>query len=184
MESVPDQLGALSLPDADDNKVRLGDLWADKPAAFVFIRHFGCPSCRAQVTQLRDDVPTITGLGANLVLVGNGAPHFARAFREEIGLDCPILCDTDKKAYGMLGMHYGRGTLLTPGSAWATARSMAKGFMPKGQQGDRFQQGGVLVVARGGRVLLSHQCKDSNDTLHPSVILHALRGTGSTHSTA
>lgn len=175
MDAVPEQLASLSLPDADDKKVRVGDLWADRTAALVFIRHFGCPSCRAQVTALRDHVASFEPLGATLVLVGNGAPHFARAFREEIGLSCPILCDVEKKAYGLLGMHYGRGTLLTPGAVLSTARAMTKGFMPRGQQGDRFQQGGVLVVARGGRVVLQHRAKDSGDTLPGPVILDALR---------
>jgi hypothetical protein len=34
-------LAAISLPDADGQFHRLGDLWAEKPVIVVFLRHFG-----------------------------------------------------------------------------------------------------------------------------------------------
>ena len=34
-------LEALSLPSADGETVRLGDLWAGRPVILVFLRHFG-----------------------------------------------------------------------------------------------------------------------------------------------
>ena len=42
---MPDTLSArlanIELPDADGKKVRLGSLWADKPAVVIFLRHWG-----------------------------------------------------------------------------------------------------------------------------------------------
>ena len=40
----PQSAGALAditLPDQDGNDVRLGDLWAERPAALVWLRHYG-----------------------------------------------------------------------------------------------------------------------------------------------
>lgn len=34
-------LSSLTLLDADERPVRLGDLWADRPVVMVWIRHFG-----------------------------------------------------------------------------------------------------------------------------------------------
>lgn len=34
-------LAAIVLPDADDNKIRLGSLWERQPAVIVFLRHYG-----------------------------------------------------------------------------------------------------------------------------------------------
>ena len=31
----------LKLPDSRDQEVRLGDLWRDRPAAIVWLRHYG-----------------------------------------------------------------------------------------------------------------------------------------------
>jgi hypothetical protein len=36
-----DALADIALPDQDSNEVRLGDLWADRPAALVWLRHYG-----------------------------------------------------------------------------------------------------------------------------------------------
>ena len=34
-------LADITLPDQDGNEVRLGDLWADRPAALIWLRHYG-----------------------------------------------------------------------------------------------------------------------------------------------
>jgi len=36
-----DRLSTLTLSDDDGREVRLRDLWAERPAALVFLRHYG-----------------------------------------------------------------------------------------------------------------------------------------------
>jgi len=36
-----DALAEIVLPDQEGNEVRLGDLWADRPAALIWLRHYG-----------------------------------------------------------------------------------------------------------------------------------------------
>ncbi len=42
---MPDELATrlqdVVLPDQDGQDVRLGDLWAERPAALVWLRHYG-----------------------------------------------------------------------------------------------------------------------------------------------
>ena len=40
MERV-EELGEMSLRDADGREVHLGDLWRERPAVLVWIRHYG-----------------------------------------------------------------------------------------------------------------------------------------------
>jgi hypothetical protein len=40
-ESFSGKLAVITLPDLDGNMVRLGSLWADRPAVVVFLRHYG-----------------------------------------------------------------------------------------------------------------------------------------------
>lgn len=40
-ESLSSKLAGISLPDVDGKPVNLGSLWADGPAAVVFLRHYG-----------------------------------------------------------------------------------------------------------------------------------------------
>ncbi len=41
MAGLAARLAPIVLPDADGRPVRLGSLWADAPAALVFLRHYG-----------------------------------------------------------------------------------------------------------------------------------------------
>jgi peroxiredoxin len=63
---------------------------------------------------LRDQLPEIRARGAELVVIGNGAQHFAAAFREDMGLDCPLLVDPELRAYRAAGLRRGRVELLSP----------------------------------------------------------------------
>jgi hypothetical protein len=35
------ELGAITLPDHEAHEVRLAELWEDRPAALVWLRHYG-----------------------------------------------------------------------------------------------------------------------------------------------
>jgi prostamide/prostaglandin F2alpha synthase len=39
--TTADALADIVLPDHDGHDVRLGDLWSDRPAALVWLRHYG-----------------------------------------------------------------------------------------------------------------------------------------------
>jgi hypothetical protein len=39
--SRADELADIVLPDQDGHDVRLGDLWSERPAALVWLRHYG-----------------------------------------------------------------------------------------------------------------------------------------------
>ena len=39
--ATADGLADIVLPDQDCHDVRLGDLWSDRPAALVWLRHYG-----------------------------------------------------------------------------------------------------------------------------------------------
>jgi hypothetical protein len=41
MAGLAARLAPIVLPDADDQRVRLGNFCADGPAAVVFLRHYG-----------------------------------------------------------------------------------------------------------------------------------------------
>jgi hypothetical protein len=40
-ERLSDRLADVVLPDQDGAGVRLGDLWAERPVALVWLRHYG-----------------------------------------------------------------------------------------------------------------------------------------------
>jgi hypothetical protein len=131
--------------------------------------------CREQAVQLHRERGRILERGATLAFVGNGNRNFARAFRDEFGIESPVYVDTERRAYEALGMK--RGVLAAIGS-FATVRAAARaaraGFRQGGVQGDAWQLGGVLVVRPGGGVLYRHLSSAAGD--HPPLddILSAL----------
>ena len=69
----------VTVLDLEGRPVRLGDLWKDRRAVLVFVRHFGCLFCRQQVAELTPYLGRIRATGADVFLVGNGTVDDARA---------------------------------------------------------------------------------------------------------
>ncbi len=40
-QSLSAKLAGIVLPDSEGREIRLGTLWADRPAVLVFLRHYG-----------------------------------------------------------------------------------------------------------------------------------------------
>jgi len=40
-QSLSSRLSEIVLPDTDGNEIRLGSVWASRPAVLVFLRHYG-----------------------------------------------------------------------------------------------------------------------------------------------
>lgn len=123
---------------------------------------------------MREHIQQIRARDAELVVVGNGAPHFARSFREDFDLDGPLLVDPDLVAYRAAGLRRGRVELLSPRLPGSALRALASGARQAGVQGDPWQLGGVFVIRPGGELAYRHVSGDAGD--HPPVeeILAAL----------
>jgi NAD(P)-dependent dehydrogenase (short-subunit alcohol dehydrogenase family) len=123
---------------------------------------------------LRGRLDEIRKQGAELVIVGNGSPQFAAAFREDYALDCPILVDPDLRAYRAAGLRRGRVELLSPRLPLHAVRALLAGSRQGAIQGDAWQLGGVFVLGPGGDLLYRYVSREAGD--HPPVedILKAL----------
>jgi NAD(P)-dependent dehydrogenase (short-subunit alcohol dehydrogenase family) len=116
---------------------------------------------------LRDRVDSIRARGAELVIVGNGAAHFAAAFREDFSLDGPLLVDPDLRAYRAAGLRRGRVEILSPRLALNALRALRSGSRQQGVQGDPWQLGGVFVIQPGGRTTYAFASREAGD--HPPI---------------
>lgn len=143
-----------------------GAIWRESPAVFVGLRHFGCVGCVAQVDALRPRLAEIAALGARVVLLGCGTVEGLRgaAQREGLGDAAGIAWRTDPTGafQAAAGMHLSRWGSLGPRALAGLATVLAAGYAQPGgwfasdpQEGDRRQQGGLLVVGHGGPVVLA-----------------------------
>lgn len=131
--------------------------------------------CREEAVQVHRERPEIRARGAELVLIGNGNRHFAKAFADAFRIEAPLYVDTTRASYRALGMRRGfRATLGSVASLKNVARALKAGFRQGLTRGDAWQLGGVLVVARGGEVLFSHRSEAAGDKAPVEAILSAL----------
>jgi hypothetical protein len=124
---------------------------------------------------LRPEVDAIHKLGAELVVVGNGKPLFASAFREDMNLDTPLYVDPKLATYKAAGLKRGIWRTIGP-PAWMNGiRAFSKGFRQSSVKGDPWQEGGVFVVLPNGNVPYSYISEAAGDHPDPKEVISALR---------
>jgi hypothetical protein len=125
--------------------------------------------------QLHRGVDRIEAAGAELVVVGNGAPHFIAGFRELTGFEGPIYTDPSLKVYEAAHLERGVFKVLNPKAAISSIRAFARGGKQGRVEGDGLQQGGVLVVAPGNELLWQHTSKYPGDNASVDQIVTSLQ---------
>jgi peroxiredoxin len=94
----------LVLPDHTGRDRSLSDFWAGRSALVMFWRHFGCSCGVERARRLVAEYVAYQEAGLSPVIVAQGEPDRAAAYRKEHGLPCPILCDPEHVAYRAYGL--------------------------------------------------------------------------------
>ena len=105
----------------------------------------------------------IRAAGAELVFIGNGTPEQAARFANREVPGCTVLTDPSRRSYTALGMRRGVLSTLAPGSALAAVGAAARGHRQTAVEGDPWQQGGLLLLGRGGEILFLQQNRDAGE---------------------
>ncbi|GAC1584560.1 MAG: hypothetical protein NVS3B24_23720 [Candidatus Dormibacteria bacterium] len=111
---------------------------------------------------------------ANLAIVGNGTVAHAQDFARTHGKGLRSLVDSRRQTYRVLGFRRGVRHTLGPASLARGVDAMARGFRQVSTQGDPFQQGGTLVVARGGDPVMFERARFAGDHAALETILAAV----------
>lgn len=169
--AVGDAAPAFTLRDAAGRPAALADLWRPGPVAVVFFRGGWCRYCVEMLTALRDVLPAVSALGAQVVAVSPQTPAANAATAERLGLPFPLLSD--------------------PGATVATAWKLAHGldltmrrlFLELGRDlpahnGDTswlLPLPAAFVIDRSGRIAWRFVHGDYSRRAEPADILDALR---------
>jgi hypothetical protein len=124
--------------------------------------------------QLHRGVDRIRDAGADLVLVGNGAPSFIAGFREVTKYDGPLYTDPSLKVFEAAHLERGVFKVVNPSALISSIGALARGARQGRVQGDQLQQGGVIVVAPGNELLWQHTSKYPGDNARLDDIVAAL----------
>ncbi len=163
----------LSLPAATGETVALSSLWASRPLLLIFIRHFGCPQCKALLEFVAANRPRLKAAGLALALVTQGQVAETLEFCRDRAPDTLCLADPGRQAYQAYRIERGglRQTFLSPRVWLANWRAGQKGyrteFPPPGQ--DAMQMSALFVIGTDGRIRLPYYYDDIAD--HPPLEL-------------
>lgn len=167
---------ALPVLTPDGAEVRLGEAWATKPVVLALMRHFGCIFCKDHVARLKPIIPRIHQAGAELVIVGNGLPQFAKFFAEDYGIDTPLFTDPTLRVYEALEAHRpGWLAAVHPLVMLRAFRAMLRGRMQGRTQGDVAQLGGVFIILPDGSMPYAYRSRLAGDLPANDEVLAQLR---------
>lgn len=170
-----DDLARMTVLDAASKPVELGTLWRDRTAVLVFVRHFGCIHCREHVVQLARAREELRAAGAEMIVIGNGTPSFIEGFRAQTRYLGPVFTDPSLAVYKAAELKRGVTRTLDPRSLGKAFKALAGGQRQGLQQGDQWQQGGVVVIAPDGAIKYHHASERPGDNAAAPSILAALR---------
>ncbi len=169
---------------AEAGTVVLGTLWADRACALVFLRHFGCPACAENVEGLLPRLAEMRALGVGVALVGSGEAAHVGPFAALTGLEgrpAEVLTDPTLAAYRAAGLVRSAWSTFRPVSLYRVARAMALGHPHDRPLGDPLQQGGTLLVDRGGRLAFYHRNESVGDHSPPVELVDAALAVAARH---
>lgn len=129
------------------------------------------------MTQLQRHLDEIHAAKGEVFVIGNGAPNFIAGFRETTKFTGAVYTDPSLEVYRAAQLKRGVLATVNLGSAVRTIGSLARGFRQGRKQGDQTQQGGALVVAPDGRVILHQISSGPGDNADPAALVQALRST-------
>ncbi len=124
---------------------------------------------------MRDAQGEIEQAGAELVLVGTGGPHFAKAFREEFAPGLRVLADPELKSYSAAGFSRSLAKVFSPKAGIPFFRALKEGFRLGKVMGDAGQLGGTYVIREGGEVTFSHASDGIFDRPEVAEVVAALK---------
>lgn len=110
---VGDQAPDFELLDSTNKQVKLSHLWSEKPLLILFWRHYGCSCGVDRAKRLQDEFPDYQSANANVVIIGQGEPERAAAYKEKYNLpEIPVLCDPSFETYVAYGLLEGKETQI------------------------------------------------------------------------
>ncbi len=123
----------------------------------------------------------LKALGADLTVIGSGGAHHVEPFQEDTGIEARILSDPKRATYEAAGLKRGIGSTFNARSMLGGLRAYTAGHRQAGVQGDPWQQGGALVVAPDGPVLLHHVSDSVGDNVAGEILLELVKAEAARH---
>ena len=178
--SAPD----LKLLDHTGASYKLSSLWTEGPALLMFWRHFGCGCGVDRAARLNEEYADYRAAGINPVIIGQGEPERAAAYKKEHEIKCTILCDPDFAAYNAFGLsNFGIEQLLydAPEETWCHSKEVGLEFQKARRAINRplvdnpWLSPGEFFVDKSGTIRVSYAYQHCENYPEPRIFLTAAK---------
>ena len=150
--------------------VNLDSLYADRPLALVFMRHYGCIFCREQLASLREFKDD------NIILVGMGDQKETVEFKRRMEVPQPIISDPTKALFQQFGLRRASfGQFVNRRVVTRGVNALRAGHREGIPNADPLQLAGIFILNTDGEVVFEHRSTDSSDNLLGPQIAAELR---------
>ena len=123
---------------------------------------------------MRDRFEEIERRDVHLVVIGNGQPEHAQAFREDERIPFDLWVDPRMRAYRAAGLRRGVAKTLGPRSLGHAVRALRGGHRQKKVQGDPWQLGGTCVITTEGDTVYEQISEEAGDHAPLDEVLRVL----------
>lgn len=124
---------------------------------------------------MRAHEPEIKTRGARVVAVGLGGMSYARQFRQDTGIDFPLLVDENLTTYRVIGLEKGNiFHLFRTENSIARKRAKAAGHRQHKLGKDPLQLGGTFVFGPGNSDYFIHISKTFGDNAQLAHVIAAI----------
>jgi peroxiredoxin len=165
----PEHFPFAMVEDGQGRKIPMSRFWQNQTAILVFLRHFGCISCRSHSQDVWANRAKLEQKNAKIIFIGNGHASKIPEFRQTYHLDdAPLFTDPSLKVFDLAGFNHGLAYLAKPQSL-KNMLSLAKEGHSNGSPfaagtGSNRQLGGIIVVHPGFRVAYQYISEALGDT--------------------
>lgn len=159
---VPD----LSFQRPDGSTVLFSELLHGDCTFVIFMRHFACMPCVAQVKDVARRYDQLKDAGIDVVAVGHAPPAVTARFVERDALPFAVVTDVTKASYKAMGLmrvpfyHFFR-----PRIVWDAIKLLLRGEKIRRltRTEDILQLGGDFLIDRDRRILYAYPSVDATD---------------------
>ena len=176
-QKVPEEFREAKVLNAGGEEIRMAGFWAERPALLIFVRHFGCIGCTAQMNAIAPRLEEIDSLGIRTVVIGNGKLEYLDGFLDKFMLrDRPVEVYTDPSLNVYKQANLVRNALYSfgPGTWWDYLKAFSKGIGQSSIQGDNLQLGGTLFIDEEGVLEFYFRNKSVANHSDPNEIINSI----------
>jgi len=130
----------------------------------IFLRYWGCPICRMEMTRIKNEFDLIIRKGAQLFVVLQSAPETVASEINKDDFPFTIICDPEGRIFQLYGVEPG-GLIryLHPAGLVAAGVAIVKGFRHGKFEGKETQLPAAFVIRDNKLIQYAHYGRNITD---------------------